>query len=203
MTDQQDSHCRPWNRAASVAKMRLMQYRRSRLAACVYTRTIQVSRRAFATLDISAAAAPTSRLNLHTSTAEKACTCEETLRLQHSDGRSEICQSAGFSPSSFREIRGLCDLNTVCRMGLRTNMRQITGLLFHLRLLAQQGLLRDCLCTANILVSGRVVHAKLCLKSNLEYRKHSYVRDFGKVLKQTFNQTLLLVDCVGDWATLC
>lgn len=73
--------------------------------------------------------------------------CEETLRLQHSDRRVEICQSAGFSPSSFGEIRGLCDLNTVHRMGLRTNMRQTTGLSLHSRLLAQSGLKRDCFYT--------------------------------------------------------
>lgn len=56
---------------------------------------------------------------------------------------------------------------------------------------------------ANILVTGQIVLPKLCLKSNLEYTKHPYIRDFGEVFKQTFPQTHSLVDYVTNWAALC
>lgn len=141
-------------------KKRLMRHRWRRLApkqACVSRRTINVSLHAFTTLDISAVlthygwtftpfkrnpSLPQRRK------PNRSCTCEETLRLLHSDRRVGICQSVGLSPSSFRVIRGLRDLNTVSRMVLRTRMGQITGLSLHLRLLFQRGLMQDCLYTS-------------------------------------------------------
>lgn len=126
--------------------------------------------------------------------------CEETLRLQHSDRRVEICQSAGFSPSSFGEIRGLCNLNTVYRMGLRTRMRQTTGLSLPSRLLAQSGLKRDCFYTQEADYS---CFLKFCLKGDLDYMTHSYTRDRSLRKKKQKNcLTHSLVDYVGNCATL-
>lgn len=148
--------------------------------ACVSTRTIKVSLYAFTTLDISAVLShygwtftpfkPNPSLARHRK-PNRSCVCEETLRLQHSDRRVEICQSAGlFSPSSFRQIRGL--ILFIGWGSHETDNRTLISSVGTHRTVSPQ-------VKASILVGGQVVLGKFCLRSNLEYRKHSCRRDLG------------------------
>lgn len=123
----------------------------------VSTRTVQVSLHAFTTLDISAVLThygwTFTPFKQNPSVAQQRkpsrCMCEETLRLQHSGKLVEICQSTGFSPSSFVAIRGLCDRNTVYRMGLRNSHETDNRILFPLETVSSIGThTHDCLYTS-------------------------------------------------------